>query len=340
MIRIGLIGVGHWGPNIARSMELGGRAEIKWICDLDEQRLARAGERTPRAKLTARVEDMLADPELDAVAISTPVSSHFPLASMAIKAGKHVLVEKPMTATTAEGRELAALADEHGRVLMVGHVFEYNASIRALKRLVDDGELGKVQYMSFVRTNLGPVRTDVNALWDLASHDVSIMTYLLEETPRDVTARGHAWLNQDVEDAVFATFSFATGVLAHVNVSWLNPRKVRRITVVGDRKMAVWDDLDMTRPIQIFDRHVEIGPEAPDNYLDFKTAVVDGGVFIPSIRLNQPLAAECEHFLDCVESGEQPHSGGRSGLRVVAALEAATESMRRDSVVTPIPPLD
>jgi predicted dehydrogenase len=284
-----------------------------------------------------RVEELLADPELDAVAISTPVDSHFRLASAALAAKKHVLVEKPMTRTADEGRRLIELAAREGRTLMVGHVFEYNASIRALKELIDRGELGAVQYLSFTRTNLGPVRTDVNALWDLASHDVSIMTYLLGRAPRDVSARGHAWLNPGVEDAVFAIFSFEDGVLAHVNVSWLNPQKVRRITVVGDRKMAVWDDLDLVRPIEVFDRHVEFAGETPDNYLDFKTAVVDGGVFIPSLRLNQPLQAECEHFIDCIEQGTRPHSDGESGLRVVLALEAATQSMRRASVVTPIP---
>lgn len=337
MIRVGLIGVGHWGPNIARSLELGGRAAVTWICDLDERRLALAGKRQPRARTTARVAELFADRELDAVAISTPVTTHFRLAAGALEAEKHVLVEKPMTRTAEEAEQLVALADRAGRVLMVGHVFEYNASVRALKELIDRGELGRVQYMSFTRTNLGPVRTDVNALWDLASHDVSIMTFLIGEPPVDVSARGHAWLNPGVEDAVFATFSFKQGVMAHVNVSWLNPRKIRRITVVGDRKMALWDDLDLARPIQIFDRHVEFSGETPDNYLDFKTAVVDGGVFIPSLRLNQPLQAECEHFLDCIESGKRPHSDGRSGLRVVAALEAASLSMQQKSVVTPIP---
>ena len=191
------------------------------------------------------------------MAISTPVPTHFALASQALGAGKHVLVEKPMTATSREGRELVDLAESAGRILMVGHVFEYNASIRALKELIEGGELGDVQYMSFTRTNLGPVRTDVNALWDLASHDISIMSYIMASPPRDVTARGQACLNANVEDAVFATFSFEAGPLAHVNVSWLNPRKVRQITVVGNKKMAVWDDLEMQRPIQIYDRHVE-----------------------------------------------------------------------------------
>ena len=335
MIRVGLIGVGHWGPNVARSMEQNGNAEVKWICDLNVAALERMAQRQPNARMTQDVADLLGDAELDAIAISTPVPTHFSLAKAALEAGKHVLVEKPLTATSDEGRELIRIAESEGRILMVGHVFEYNATIRSLKEMIDSGELGRLQYMSFARTNLGPVRTDVNAFWDLASHDVSIMTYFLGRPPRDVTARGQSWLNADVEDAVFATFSFPDGALAHVEVSWLNPRKVRLITIVGDKKMAVWDDLAMQHPIQIFDRHVEL-PEVSGSYLEHKTAVVDGGVYIPSIRLNQPLSAECEHFIECVEQGKEPQSGGRSGLSVVLALEAATESMRNGSVVTPI----
>ncbi len=333
--RIGLVGVGHWGPNVARSFEAGGRAEVKWICDLDEEALARMAQRT-HARTTTDFDELLADDSLDAIAVSTPVPTHFALAKRALEAGKHVLCEKPLTATSVEGRALMRVAEEAGRVLMVGHVFEYNASIRALKELIDSGELGTIQYMSFARTNLGPVRTDVNALWDLASHDVSIMSYFLGEPPADVTARGRDWLNDGVEDAVFATFGFGSGVLAHVEVSWLNPRKVRLITVVGDRKMAVWDDLALSHPIQVFDRHVEL-PEITGTFLEHKTAVVDGGVFLPSVRLNQPLAAECEHFLDCIEHGTDPLTGARSGLQVVLALEAATESMRDGSAVKTIP---
>ena len=337
-MRIGLIGAGHWGPNVIRSFELTGRAEARWVCDLDEKRLDMMAARHPHVKTTQSVDDILGDDTVDAVGISTPVHTHFELGKRALEAQKHVLLEKPLTATSDESRELIRIAERNERVLMVGHVFEYNASIRALKGFVESGELGAIHYMSFTRTNLGPVRTDVNALWDLASHDVSIMAYLMDAFPQDVTARGQAYLNKDVEDAVFATFSFPGNQLAHVNVSWLNPRKMRRITVVGDKKMAVWDDLDMTRPIQIFDRHVEM-PEASDTYLDYKTAVVDGGIYIPSIRLNQPLQAECEHFLDCVEKGEHPRSDGRSGLRVVLALEAATDSMRDGSAVKTIEPV-
>lgn len=337
MIELGLVGAGHWGPNIVHSVQGTGRGVVKWLCDLDTARMQKVAERHPDVRTTSSLDDVLADDAVSGVVIATPTNTHFELSRRALEAGKHVLVEKPLTADAAESRALIELAAKVDRVLMVGHVFEYNASIRALKKLVDSGELGEIHYMSFSRTNLGPVRTDVNALWDLASHDVSIMVYLMGGSPIDVSARGQAYLNANVEDAAFATFSFPDGVLAHVNVSWLNPRKVRQITVVGDKKMAVWDDLNLQHPIEVYDRHVEV-PEVTDSFLDYKTTVVDGGVYMPNIRPNQPLQAECEHFLECIQSGAQPQSDGASGLRVVLALEAATTSMRNGSAVTPIDP--
>ncbi len=335
MLRIGLIGVGQWGPNIARSFELTGRASIRWVCDLAVEKGRRVAERLPGARATGDVAEVLADDEVQAVAISTPVSSHFELTRRALEAGKHVLVEKPITPTSGEARELIRLAAARGCRLMVGHVFEYNASVQALRELVGGGELGEIHYLSFERTNLGPVRTDVNALWDLASHDVSIMSFFFGQAPLDVTARGQAFLNANIEDTVFATFTLPGNVLAHVNVSWLNPHKVRRITVVGSKKMAVWDDLDLQRPIQIFDRHVEL-PEYADTFFEFKTTVVDGGIYIPSVKLNQPLQAECAHFIDCIEQQREPQSDGRNGLRVVLALEVATRSMRNGSALTKV----
>jgi len=338
LLKIGLVGVGQWGPNVARSFELTGRAAIRWVCDLDEEKGRRVAARLPGAQATKSLDDILKDPDLQAVAISTPVNSHFELARRALEAGKHVLVEKPITANSEQARKLIAIADERERVLMVGHVFEYNASIRVLKEVVTGGELGKIHYLSFTRTNLGPVRTDVNAFWDLASHDVSIMAYFFGQAPLEVTARGEAYLNAGVEDAVFATFTLPDKVMAHVNVSWLNPRKVRRITVVGSKKMAVWDDLDLVRPIQIFDRHIA-WPDYQDTYLEFKTTVVEGGIYIPSVKLNQPLQAECTHFIDCIEEGRTPQSDGRNGLRVILSLEAAGRSMREGSRLTPIEPI-
>lgn len=331
MLNIGLIGAGYWGPNIAKSFDLTRNAQVGWLCDLNPASLDRIADRYPRAKTTTDVAEVLNDPDVGAVAISTPAATHFEIAQKALEAGKHVLVEKPITANSREAMALSELADSVGRVLMVGHVFEYNSTIRALKNLMDSEELGEIYYLNFERTNLGPVRTDVNALWDLAAHDVSIMCYLLDGCPIDVTARGQAYLNKDVEDAVFATFTFAKGIMANVNASWLNPRKVRKIVVVGTKKMAVWNDLDLTQPIQIYDKRVADPEQLPDTFLAYKTTVVDGGVFIPPIQHNQPLQAECEHFIECVERGKQPLSGGESGLRVVRSLEAATESMRQES---------
>jgi len=336
MLQIGLIGTGYWGPNIARSFELTGKAEVRWLCDLDSIRLNKISERYPHANTTSEIGRVLEDKELDAVAISTPAGTHYGITRQALEANKHVLVEKPITLNSKEALQLIRFAEKREKILMVGHVFEYNFTIRALKNLMDSGELGEIHYLNFERTNLGPVRTDVNALWDLASHDISIMCYILDDAPSDVTARGQAFLNADVEDAVFATFTFPNNIITNVNASWLNPRKIRQITAVGSKKMAIWNDLDPQRPIQIYDKRVEEPSEIPDTFDSYKTAVVDGGVYIPHIDQNQPLQAECEHFIECIEKGEQPQSDGYSGLRVVQALEAATTSMKNQSRITAI----
>ncbi|NIR49736.1 Gfo/Idh/MocA family oxidoreductase [candidate division KSB1 bacterium] len=336
MLQTGLIGTGYWGPNIAKSFELTGKAAMRWFCDVDTTRLNKIIEKYPHANSTTEVDRMLEDPALDAVAISTPAVTHYELTRKALEAGKHVLVEKPITLTSKDALQLIAFAQDKHKILMVGHVFEYNFTVRALKNLIDSGELGEIHYLNFERTNLGPVRTDVNALWDLASHDVSIMCYILDGSPMNVTARGQAFLNSDLEDAVFATFTFANGVIAHVNASWLNPRKVREITAVGSKKMAIWNDLDQQNPIQIYDKRVEWPSEIPDTFHGYKTAVVNGGVYIPHIQHNQPLLAECEHFFKCIEQECQPQTNGYSGLRVVLALEAATASMKNQSKIATV----
>lgn len=335
MIRVGLIGTGHWGPNIARSFELAEGAELRWLCDRDGKRLESISARYPRAMSTEDYQEILADPEVEAVAISTPAATHYALARDAILAGKHVLVEKPMTSDSRQALELIRLAEQRGRILMVGHVFVYNATVRHLKSLIESGELGEIHYLAFERTNLGPVRTDVNALWDLSSHDISIMCYLFDRPPREVAAVGRSFLNGQIEDVVFATFDFGT-TLAHLHSSWLNPRKVREITAVGTKKMAVWSDLDLQSPIRIYDKRIELPEVLPDSYHSYKTAVVDGGVHIPHVETNQPLQAECDHFVDCVQRGLQPLSGGHAGLEVVAALEAATTSLEKGGEKVPI----
>ncbi len=338
MYQIGLIGIGHWGPNIAKSLELTGNAKVRWLCDSNNTACEKITFKYPDALTTTDIGDVLADENVDAVVISTPTVTHYELTKMALEAGKHVLVEKPITDNSAQAIELLELAQKRKKLLMVGHVFEYNATIRTLKKMIDDGELGEIHYINFERTNLGPVRTDVSALWDLATHDISIIIYFMGKTPRTVTATGHSWLNQGIEDAVFATFAFDDGPLAHVHASWLNPRKVRQITVVGSKKMVVWDDLDMNHPIRIYDKSVTTDENGNlnDTYFAFKTMVQDKGIFIPRTPMNQPLQAECEHFLECIEKNQTPLSDGNSGLRVVRALEAASSSMRNNSIVTAI----
>jgi predicted dehydrogenase len=340
MYNIGLIGIGYWGPNIARSMDLTGRARIRWLCDLNEVRATALRDRYPQARITTKPQDVFKDPTVHAVAIATPVNSHFELAMQALRAGKHILVEKPITVNLDQAIRLARFAKETKRLLMVGHVFEYNATIRALKDILDSGEIGDVYYLSFERTNLGPVRTDVNALWDLATHDVSIMCDLLDCAPLTVTARGECYLNAGIEDVVFATFGFPNSVIAHVHASWLNPRKVRQLTVVGSKKMVVWDDLDLHAPIKIYDKRIEMPSldegHITDTFMAYKTACVDGGMSTPRVTLNQPLKAECEHFVECLDKGMQPRSDTYSGLRVVASLEAAMRSARHGSLLTPV----
>ncbi|MEO5350723.1 MAG: Gfo/Idh/MocA family oxidoreductase [Magnetococcus sp. YQC-3] len=336
--RIGLIGVGHWGPNIATSFEATGRASMAWLCDLDASKEAKLATRFPDARFTTDLQVVLADPSVVAVAISTPVSTHFQVATQALSAGKHVLLEKPLTATSEQAVQLIAHAEACGKILMVGHIFEYNATIETLKGLIDSGELGEIHYMYMERTNLGPVRTDVNALWDLATHDISIIHYLIGSFPTSVSARGQAFLNGQTEDVAFVTFAYEHGLMAHIHASWLNPRKVRQITVVGSKKMATWDDMDMQAPIRIFDKRVRESSGAidADGYFSYKTAVFDGGVYIPRAVLNQPLKAECEHFLHCMASGDAPRTDGWNGLAVVRALEAATLSMQNGGASMPI----
>lgn len=331
MIRVGLIGTGHWGPNVANSFKATGRAEITWICDAHPDVMDALAKSYPRARTTVDYLDVIADPAVDAVAVVTPTATHFDIACRALNAGKHVLVEKPITTDAAQTEALIASAKKAGRVLMVGHVFSYNATVLALKDLVRSSALGRISHLNLVTTNLGPVRTDVSALWDLASHDVYMMMELLDEQPESVSAVGRSYLNADVEDVVFSTFIFSSGIIAHVHASWLDPRKVRQITVVGDRKMAVWDDLNAAEPIRVFDKHVETPPcgALEGAVAEYKTLVVDAGSQVIVVAQNRPLQAECEHFIDCIEKNLNPRSDGYAGLAVVRVLFAAQESMRR-----------
>ena len=338
MLRAALVGAGYWGPNLANSIERTGKAFLDWICDANPKNLATIARRYPHAKTTTEIAEVMHDARVDAVFIATPTATHYELGKRALEAGMHVLIEKPLATRSHEAAELVRLAEEKGVVLMVGHVFEYNAAIRAVDNLIKSGELGEIYYMSFERTNLGPVRTDVSALWDLASHDASIMCDFMSATPTSVTAKGQSYLNLGIDDVVFATFNFDRGIAAHVHASWLNPSKVRLITVVGSEKMAVCDDLDLRYPVRVYDKRVSLPPvsEISGSFLQHKTLIVDSGATIPVIQTKEPLLTEVDDFFECILFGKKPRADGLSGCRVVRMIEAAAESIVRNSMCVPV----
>ena len=339
MITVNCIGLGHWGPNLVRCFSSSDRATIGTVCDLSEARLA-----TIRKRLSDKVRtstDPLAtavDPAADAVVIATPTHTHFELTKAALQAGKHVLVEKPLAGTVAEAEALVELAHRHDRVLAVGHVFLFNNGVRAVKRLIDDGALGRVLYVFSSRTNLGPIRNDCNALWDLGAHDISIFNYWLDGDPERVTACGTSCLRPRIEDIVVANFFYPDNVQASVLASWLSPQKVREITVVGERQMVVWNDMNIDEPLRIYQKSVDVEhePGYADNFSAHRMLVRSGDVIIPKIEAAQPLDAECQHFLSCIAGECAPINDGQVGLRVVRALQAAENSLRHGSLLTSV----
>jgi predicted dehydrogenase len=277
------------------------------------------------------VQSALNDPRVDAVAVATPTSTHYAIVKAALEAGKHVLVEKPITTRSSEAVELCELAAKVNRVLMVGHVFVYNPAVQRVRQYLADDALGRVYYISMVRTNLGPIRMDVNAAWDLASHDISIANYWLDAEPLTASAVGGSWINQGLEDAIFATLRYPNDVLVNLHVSWLNPRKARDITVAGDKKMLTFDDMNPAEPIRIYDKQVTEARTAPafvDSFASFRASIRDGDVTIPRIPAGEPLRNECEHFLSCITKGTPSLTGGQQGLAVVRVLEAIERSLR------------
>jgi predicted dehydrogenase len=330
MIRVAVVGAGHWGPNLIRNFDNKLTSEVAWVVDRDAKRLEQVKARFPQAQLSGDIEPALKDPKVDAVVISTPTSTHYALVKLALAAGKHVLVEKPISTDSRQGAELVALAESSKRLLMVGHLFLFNAGVRKVKQYLESGDCGRVYYVSMVRTNLGPIRMDVNAAWDLASHDLSIANYWLGGEPVTVSAVGGSWINGGIEDAVFATLRYPNDVLVNLHVSWLNPRKSRDITVVGERKMITLDDMNLTEPLRIYDKFVtDDRTAAPfvDNFASFRASVREGDVTIPKVALGEPLRTECDHFIDCVANNKPPLTDGRTGTAVVRALEALTRSV-------------
>jgi predicted dehydrogenase len=337
-MKIAVIGCGYWGPNLVRNFVQSNRVQELICCDLDQKRVDRMKNLYPSVKVFLDYKEFLKMPDLDAVAIATPVKTHHPIAKEFLDQGKHVFIEKPMTHSYDTALELVKLAEEKQKVLMVGHTFEYTAAVNKVKEIVENGELGRVLYLSCIRVNLGLFQPDINVVWDLAPHDISIITYILGQPPISVNSQGKAHFKFGIEDVATTTLSFRNGVMAFIHNSWLDPNKIRRTTVVGTRRMLVYDDIEPQEKIKIFDKGVEIPPYY-DTYAEFHFSYRYGDIHSPRIDDYEPLKKECEHFLTCIERGMCPLSDGYSGLRVVSILEAANKSLKMNGRAIAIPGL-
>jgi len=330
MVTVAVIGVGGWGKNLARNYHEIPDCRLKYICDLDPEKLARSSQQLPGTNATSDFEAVLDDYEVQAVVIATPGPTHYALCKRALERGKDVYVEKPFVLQVEHAEDLIEIAHRQRRVLMVGHLLEYHPVINQLRELIQNNELGDIYYIYTQRLNLGTVRRDENALWNFAPHDISAILYLLNREPTDVCARGQSYLQRGVEDVVFMTLNFADKSMAHVHVSWLDPHKVRKLIIVGSRKMAVFDDVEGTEKLRIYDK----GAAQNADYNSFAEYVSlrFGDVLIPYVKVAEPLRLECQHFLECVRTRQQPRSDGHDGCRVTKVLDAAQRSLRMNGL--------
>ena len=327
-IKVGAIGYGYWGPNLVRNFVENPLSEVVMVADLKKDRLAKIKASYPQVQVTKDYRDLF-NQNLDAVIIATPPPTHYSLAKECLEHGLHVLVEKPLTLKSLHAEKLIELSKSKDLVLMVGHTFEYNAAVHTLKKLIDSGELGQIYYVDAARLNLGLFSRDLNVLWDLAPHDISILKFILGRNPISVTAHGMPFVNEGIHDVVYMNMVFPDNILAHIHVSWLDPCKVRRVTVVGSKKMVVYNDIESLEKIRIYDKGVE-KPPYTDSFGDFQLSYRYGDVVIPNIRLTEPLQKECQHFLDCINNHTEPQSDGKDGFEVVKIIEAAQRSLNRN----------
>jgi predicted dehydrogenase len=321
-VRVGVAGLGYWGPNLARNFAALPECELAWCCDASESARERWAATFPGTRFTADLDDLLADPDLDAIVLATPVPSHGELAETVLRAGKHCFVEKPLAQSVADAERAVAAARESGRTLMVGHLLEYHPGVTKLKEIADSGELGPIHYIYSNRLNLGKLRADENALWSLGAHDISVVLHLAQEEPFEIEARGESYMRPGIEDVVFGFLRFPSGLAAHLHLSWLDPHKERRFTVVGGRRMATFDDMDLERKITVYDKGFD---EDSRNWGEYVART--GDIWSPRIPNSEPLRLECAHFVECLRTGATPRSDGESGLRVVRVLEALQESL-------------
>jgi predicted dehydrogenase len=325
------VGLGYWGPNLARNFDRLPDAELAWLCDESDGALDRLARGFPGARATASFHELLGDESLDAVALATPVSTHADLARRVLEAGKHCFVEKPLGRSVEEAEPVVDAARAADRVLMVGHLLEYHPGVEMMNEMIGAGELGAVRYIYSNRLNLGQLRRDENAPWSLGAHDVSVILRLAAEEPYECRAVGECYVNQGVEDVVFCYLRFPSGLAAHMHLSWLDPHKERRFTVVGSKRMATFDDMELERKLSVYDKGFD------EDYSSYGEYIArSGDIFSPHVPNEEPLRIECRHFLDCVRDGTEPRSGAESGLRVVRVLEALQRSLQESSRAAPV----
>jgi predicted dehydrogenase len=334
-LRVAVVGCGYWGPNLARNFSSLPDCRLTDVCDMNKSRLAHLKSLYPNVETHVSFEKMLSERELDAIVIATPVHLHHPLGLKSLSAGKHVMIEKPMAGSVAQCEELADLAQKKKLTLMVGHTFLYSPHVRKIKDIIQSGDIGDILYISSRRLNLGLFQKDINVVWDLAPHDISIIQYLMEELPSAINCQGNAHVSKGVEDVSNMSLTFASGRFATVQTSWLDPRKVREMTIVGKHRMIVYDDLEPLHKIKVYDQRVEKPPHY-DSFAEFQYAYHYGDIYIPYVKQDEPLKIECRHFLDCIRSGDSPMTSAQQATDVVRILEAASASLAQAGGSVPI----
>lgn len=334
-VRIAVVGCGYWGPNLIRNFKSLPDCELSDLCDVNTSRLNHLKSLYPDVTTHVSFDEMMSTREVDAVVIATPVHLHHKLAMQSLNAGKHVLIEKPMASSVAQCEEMAAAAKKHKATLMVGHTFLYSPNVRKIKEIIKAGDIGDILYICSRRLNLGLFQKDINVVWDLAPHDISIIQYIMGEMPESVNCQGHAHVTRGIEDIGNMALSFASGRFATVQTSWLDPRKVREMTIVGSKRMIVYDDLEPLHKITIYDQRVEKPPHY-DSFAEFQYAYHYGDVYRPYVKQDEPLKIECRHFLDCIRSGETPITSAHQATGVVRVLEASSLSLKQGGACIPI----
>ena len=336
-IRLGVVGCGYWGPSLIRNLRQFADCRLEVVCDTSEERLQHMRRLYPEVATTPNFDELLTGADLDAVVIATPVRCHYDMAKACLQAGKHLLIEKPMVRTESEAEELVTLAERDGLVLMVGYTFLFSPAVRRMKEIVDAGDIGEVQYVAARRLNLGLFQKDINVAWDLAAHDISILLHLLDERPVSVSCQGSSHVTRGIEDVTMMYLTFAKNRCAFIHNSWLDPKKVRQMTVVGSQRMIVYDDTEPLEKLKIYDARVEVPPHY-DTFAEFTFSYHYGDSYVPHIKQDEPLRLECQHFLECIRERGTPIASGRLGLEVVRILEAAGDSLRRQGASVALDP--